>query len=379
MTDSEILPSSAEPSLAPKAEARPVPPLWGIVVLAALVVTGIGLRSTSSIVAPVFLVITLVITVAPFRRMLVKRGLPSWLASTVALITIYLILVLILGAVVWSLARMVTTLPNYAAQFNNLLNSVLGQLAQFGISEEQIRNTASSLDLSSFTGIARTLLSGITGGASLLALMLAIAIFLAFDAGTIGARLALIRESRPQTAAGFSDFAFRVRKYWVVTTIFGLIVAVIDVIGLLIIGVPLALTWGVLAFVTNYIPNIGFIIGLIPPALIALLDGGVGPALAVLIVYVAVNIVVQTIIQPRFTGDAVGISSTVAFLSLIVWAYLLGAMGALLAVPATLLVKSLMVDHSSSGRWFGALIDADPTEGGQPARRPGASIWKPGK
>ena len=54
-------------------------------------------------------------------------------------------------------------------------------------------------------------------------------------------------------------------------------------------------------------------------------------------------------------------------------------MGALLAVPATLLVKSLMVDHSSSGRWFGALIDADPTEGGQPARRPGASIWKPGK
>ena len=151
--------------------------------------------------------------------------------------------------------------------------------------------------------------------------MLAIAIFLAFDAGTIGARLALIRESRPQTAAGFSDFAFRVRKYWVVTTIFGLIVAVIDVIGLLIIGVPLALTWGVLAFVTNYIPNIGFIIGLIPPALIALLDGGVGPALAVLIVYVAVNIVVQTIIQPRFTGDAVGISSTVAFLSLIVWAY----------------------------------------------------------
>ena len=277
MTDSEMLPSRAKPAAAPEADARPVPPLWGIVVLAALVLAGVGLHSVASIVAPVFLVITLVITVAPFRRTLVKRGLPSWLASTIALITIYLMLVIILGAVVWSLARMVTALPEYAAQFDKLLTSALGQLAQIGISEGQIRNTASSLDLSSFTGVASALLSGITGGVSLLALMLAIAIFLAFDAGTIGDRLALIRESRPQTAAGFSDFAVSGPQVLGRHHHLRLIVAVIDVIGLLIIGVPLALTWGVLAFVTNYIPNIGFIIGLIPPAVIALLDGGVGP------------------------------------------------------------------------------------------------------
>ena len=70
------------------------------------------------------------------------------------------------------------------------------------------------------------------------------------------------------------DFAKSTRKYWIVTTIFGFIVALLDVGALLIIGVPLAVTWGVLAFVTNYIPNIGFLLGLIPPALIALLDGG---------------------------------------------------------------------------------------------------------
>ena len=69
------------------------------------------------------------------------------------------------------------------------------------------------------------------------------------------------------------DFAQSVRKYWSVTTVFGLIVAVIDFIALLIIGVPMALTWAVLAFVTNYIPNIGFLLGLIPPVLIALLEG----------------------------------------------------------------------------------------------------------
>jgi predicted PurR-regulated permease PerM len=146
----------------------------------------------------------------------------------------------------------------------------------------------------------------------------------------------------------------------VVTTVFGLIVAIIDVVALLIIGVPLALTWGVLALVTNYIPNIGFILGLIPPTLIALLEDGWGAAIAVIASYSAVNVVIQTLIQPRFTGDAVGITSTVAFLSLIIWAFILGPLGALLAVPATLLVKSLLVDHADRGRWMGALLNSTP-------------------
>jgi predicted PurR-regulated permease PerM len=130
----------------------------------------------------------------------------------------------------------------------------------------------------------------------------------------------------------------------------------------LIIGVPLAFTWGVLAFVTNYIPNIGFVIGLIPPTLVAFLDGGVGPALATLIAYVVINFVIQTLIQPRFTGDAAGVNASVAFLSLIFWAAILGPLGALLAVPATLFVKTLLVDHTESGRWFGTLINADATD-----------------
>jgi AI-2 transport protein TqsA len=80
------------------------------------------------------------------------------------------------------------------------------------------------------------------------------------------------------------------------------------------------------------------------------------------VVYTVINVVVQTLIQPRFTGDAVGITGTVAFLSLIFWAYLLGALGALLAVPATLFVKSLLIDNSMTSRWFGALLNsATPT------------------
>ena len=107
--------------------------------------------------------------------------------------------------------------------------------------------------------------------------------------------------------------------------------------------------------------------------MIALLDGGVGPAIAVVICYCVINVVLQTLIQPRFTGDAVGVSPTVAFISLIFWSYLLGVLGALLAIPATKFVKSLLVDHSVSGQWFGALLNskAEPEEGSRPWRERG--------
>ena len=85
------------------------------------------------------------------------------------------------------------------------------------------------------------------------------------------------------------------------------------------------------------------------------------------IVYVVLNVVVQVLISPRFTGDAVGISPTVAFLSLIFWAYVLGVLGALLAVPATKFLKSMLVDHSISGQWFGAFINSSERKRGQPA------------
>jgi AI-2 transport protein TqsA len=335
-------------------------PQVGIFVLAALVIAAAGLHLTASIVGPIFLVLTLVITVHPIRAWLVRRRVPRWLASTVALLSVYALLFIVIGSVVWSIVRLAGTLPQYADEFTALLDSLIALSTRFGVGEAELREIVSKVDLTSFTGVAQSLLSGVSSGVSLLVLMLTVVVFIAFDAAGIDSRISLIRATRPAVAAGLVDFSQSVRKYWIVTTVFGLIVAIIDVVGLLIIGVPLALTWGVLAFVTNYIPNVGFLLGLVPPALIALLNGGVGDMLAVIIVYAAINVVIQTLIQPRFTGDAVGITATVAFVSLIFWSFLLGALGALLAVPATLFVKALLVDHSPDGRWFGALIDSTP-------------------
>lgn len=336
------------------------PPYFAILVVAGLIIIGAGLKSTASLVTPIFLVITLVITVAPLRKFLVRHRWPGWTASVVTLLAIYALLAVILGSVVFAVYRLVATLPQYASAFTKIFDSLLALSTRLGYGQQQITKLASSFQLSSLASPAQSLLTALSGGASLLILIVTVVIFLAFDAGSIGQRLSVIRETRPSIADGLVNFATRVRKYWVVTTVFGLAVAVLDVVALLIIGVPLYVTWGVLAFVTNYIPNIGFILGVIPPALIALLDGGVTSMIIVIIVYTVINVVVQTIIQPRFTGDAVGISATVAFVSLIFWASLLGALGALLAIPATLFLKSVLIDNSVPANWLNALVSSDP-------------------
>ncbi len=372
--------AQATPDPMPLVGQRPGPPYFAILLVAGMFVIGAGLQATASIVAPIFLVITLVITVAPLRGFLMRHRWPSWLASVVALLAIYALLVLILGSVVFAVVRLVDRLPQYAAAFNELFGYLLGLANQLGFGAEQIEQLASSVQPSSLAGPAQSLLRGLGGGLSLLVLIVTVVIFLAFESGMMNERLSVIRETRPHIAEGLVNFSTRVRKYWIVTTVFGFIVAVLDVIGLLIIGVPLAVTWGVLAFVTNYIPNVGFIIGVVPPALIALLDGGIGSAIAVVVVYTVINVVVQTIIQPRFTGDAVGISATVAFASLIIWASVLGTLGALLAIPATLFLKSMLLDNQVPASWLNALVSASPRQdqpeavrrtGRKPAEKPG--------
>jgi AI-2 transport protein TqsA len=161
-------------------------------------------------------------------------------------------------------------------------------------------------------------------------------------------------------AAALADFASGTRKYLVVTTVFGLIVAVLDTVALWIIGVPLAVTWGLLSFITNYIPNIGFVLGLIPPALLGLLQGGWGMAAAVIVVYCLLNVIVQSVIQPRFVGDSVGLSVTVTFVALFFWAWLIGGIGAILAIPLTLLGKALLVDVDPGAGWADAFLRDRP-------------------
>jgi predicted PurR-regulated permease PerM len=98
------------------------------------------------------------------------------------------------------------------------------------------------------------------------------------------------------------------------------------------------------------------VIGLIPPALLALLQGGIRQAVLVIVAYSVINVVIQSLIQPKVVGDTVGLSITLTFLSLVFWSYVIGPLGALLAVPLSLLTKALLVDADPASRWLDLLL-----------------------
>ena len=133
-----------------------------------------------------------------------------------------------------------------------------------------------------------------------------------------------------------------VRKYMTVLTGINFLVGLGDTIFLLILGVDYALLWGLLAWFMGYIPSIGFMIALIPPVMMAYAQYGLQTAVIVLIGYILINGGVQNFLQPKLMGQRLRISPVVVFVGLFVWGYLLGGIGAILAVPMTMLVLIIM-------------------------------------
>ena len=333
----------------------------GLVILlgaAAVVITVAGIRASAWLITPVLLALIIVIVVSPVHNWLRRHGFPSWLATATLVVLVYGVLLTFLVVLIVSVARLVDLLPQYTDRARDLARQATDAAGRLGLKSGQLREAASTLDLGKLLSSLGKLLAGITGLTTSLVFLLALLLFFSVEATGIDNRLAEIARDRPEMLVALNDFAHRIRLYLVVTTIFGLIIAVLDTIALALLGIPLAILWGLLSFVTNYVPNIGFILGILPPALLGLLSGGWRRLLLIILVYTLINFVVQSLIQPRYVGDAVGLSTTLTFVSLVFWAWILGPLGVLLAVPATLLIMALLVDIDPRAGWAAALLRA---------------------
>ncbi|MBB1034114.1 AI-2E family transporter [Dietzia sp. CQ4] len=349
---------------------------WGIagvtvVSLAAAFVVLWGISQHANMVMPAFLALNLVIAAQPLQRLLERAGLPRWGGMIIVLLVLYLLLAALVGMLVWALWIAAEEIPRYQDKFVELYEQTIEFLGRFGVSEDQVSSSLAGVDPGTVIGTVQNVAGQLSSAGGQLTVLVIALTFLVFDVPGITRRREVIARQRPRLADALSSFTDGVKSYWIVSTIFGLIVAVIDVIALMIIGVPLALVWGVLAFVTNYIPNIGFVLGLVPPALFALLTGGPVDAIWVVVIYSVVNLVIQSFIQPKFTGDAVGLTPTVTFLSLVFWASVAGALGAILAVPLTLAVKAFLVDADPRMTWFSTFMTTPDADAKRDRRRAG--------
>jgi len=346
-------------------QVQPVPTflprgLMMLLGLAAATIAALGMKAIAGIIAPAFLALVLVICVQPLRRWMIRKGLPTWLAALVTILSVYLILITLMLAMVVCLAKLATLAPSYTSQANDVADQVVSWLKNLGVDQSQINEVAKNLDFGKLFGLATTILGSILAVLSDLLFIGLITLFLAFDNDKFVKVLGETEGERPRVVTALTRFASSVRTYFIVSAIFGLIVAVIDTGALYLLGIPAAVVWGVLAFVTNFIPNIGFIIGLVPPAILGLLQGGWGLAITVIVVYCVINFILQSVIQPKFQADALGLTTTITFLSLVFWTFVLGPLGAILALPMTMLFKALLVDADPGAQWLNPLLSGDP-------------------
>jgi AI-2 transport protein TqsA len=338
-------------------EVGRVLPLWLTVVLGVAGTAGAvwGIHAGARILGPIFLAFVLTVVAHPIIGALVRRGVRRAFAVAIAVLVVDGGLIAFALVLVVSFGQLATVLPEYSDEWQHLLDDLRSTLAGVGIGPQQVEDALRSITPQSVLSAVGGILGGLAGSLGGLVLVLATVLFMTAEGAGLPDRLAEVPGTWRLRAA-LGGFARNTRRYIVVTTIFGFLVAVVDTVALVLLGVPLALLWGLVSFLTNYVPNIGFFLGLAPPALLATLVGGPGLGLTVIVIYSLTNFVLQSVVQPVFVGDAVGLSVTLSFLSVIVWTVVLGPMGAILAVPLTLFLHAVLVGQDPDRRWARTLL-----------------------
>ncbi|HEY9738246.1 MAG TPA: AI-2E family transporter, partial [Trichocoleus sp.] len=154
-------------------------------------------------------------------------------------------------------------------------------------------------------------------------------------------------------------FSRSISVYILIKTWLGAMAAIGQILLLLVLGVDFALLWGVLSFLFNYIPTIGYVIALVPPVLMALLQFGLVKAIIVFVGYAVINNFFDVVLGPRYLGRGLDLSALVTFLAVILWAWIFGPIGAFLALPLTVMLKRVVLEAYPDSQLFAALMGSD--------------------
>ena len=338
--------------------AQPAPPpaispsLRVLLVLAATVVVLAGVYFARSLIGPLALAIVLVVICEPVRRPLERRGWPRWTGTTAVILLAYLVLA-IMGVLLWVAGvQFAGLVSDYLDQLRGSLDDFLAWLQSVGLDQQATDAAASVLDPTALLRVVGSVGGTVIGVVTALFFVVSYIIFTAADAARYRDAERVFGAGRRPVLARIGRLNTGVRRYYVVNASFGAVVAIIDGLALWALGVPAPIVWAVLAFVTNFIPNIGFVLGLIPPAVLAFVVGGWPLLLAVIAIYCVVNVVLQVLVQPKFVSDAVDLSLTLSFFSVVFWTFVIGPLGAILSIPLTLFVRTLVLEGDPGSLWL---------------------------
>jgi len=325
-----------------------------LVTIAAFVIVVAGMSAAKVILVPFLLAAFIAIISAPPLFWLQRKGLPTWLALVIVIIGVLFIGLLVAGLVGSSVKDFSEDLPVYEAKFKQHTAVIMGWLEKHGVDVSglaltKIFNPGGAMKLVAvlLNSLGNVLASGF--------LILMTVIFMLLEASSFPAKLRTAL-SEPQSSLTRLDiFISNVKHYMAIKTLVSLATGIFIAIWLTIIGVDYPLLWGLLTFALNYVPNIGSIIAAAPAVLLAIIQLGLIRALLAAAGYIVINLLMGSVIEPRFMGRGLGLSTLVVFLSLLFWGWILGPVGMLLSVPLTITAK-IALDSRDETRWIAILL-----------------------
>jgi AI-2 transport protein TqsA len=325
-----------------------------LVVVASLMIVLFAVKLAAAVIAPVLLAVALAVAFQPLSERLSRRGWPPWVAAIVTTAACLAVVVGVSAFIVQAGFDLVEAMPRYAARLAQVRADVVAWLEGRGIGR-----VAESLASADVTATAQSLVErsvwSLVGFLQTLLLVLVTTVFIQLEAPAFRAKL-LRRFRDPAAPAEASRALGEVQKYLLVKGGLSLANGVLLGLWCWLWGLDNAILWGVMAFALNFVPVVGSIVAAVFPVLLAFVNFGPGTAVGVLSGYVAVNLFVDNMIEPRLMGRAVGLSPLAVVLAMLVWGFLLGPVGALLSVPLTVVVK-IALEHIDDMRWLAVLLD----------------------
>ncbi len=308
--------------------------------LAYLVIAIAGIKAISPVLNLLLVAILIAVILDPFLALMLKRGWSKALSLIVIIITLVIVtvfLTLILGVAV---SEMSERAPYYEERVSLLYNEALESLSSKGVNIDDIENLEVFTPDKLFS-LSTSFLGSIFSTFGNFVFVLLLTIFILIEFANIRIKAALGGESEDKLIYRFGGLGADIRKYLSITAMSGFFGALGQLILMLILGVDFAVIWAFLSFLFNFIPNIGFVLTLIGPAILALLELGWISCLIVIIGFIVINSIFDNVIKPKFIGEEFDMSILTIFLSLLFWTWVLGGIGAILAVPLTITAQRL--------------------------------------
>ncbi len=329
-----------------------------LIVAAAFVIVVAGLRAADSLVVPLLLSVFFAVISAPPLMWLEAKGAPTWLAMVIVLAGLVGAGTAVGTLIGSSLNDFTQSLPHYQVRLHEETKDMANWLREKGL-EISTESATKMFDPRAGFKLAGNMLTGLGGMLSNTFLILLTVMFILLEASGFPDKLHAISGKSTLSLENLQKMMDNVKHYMAIKTVMSMATGIIIAVWLNMLGVDYPLLWGVLAFLLNYIPNIGSIIAAIPAVLLAFIQLGPAPAIFSAAGYFVTNGVIGNLIEPRFMGRGLGLSTLVVFVSLVFWGWVLGPVGMLLSVPLTMTVK-IALESNDDTRWIAILLSSEP-------------------